>query len=371
LTSNDYLQEELWDGGQLSRYQLLVGLLSIVIFSIRSGLGLEIEDLETYDIRISHPVWSDGEWVANKSLVERVLCEAISLSYSIEQGISVGKFLDLFEVVDSTFAIKGVVDILEPVAAVLDLFRESNNSRQVCAIVDIGAGTTDIGLFLALTPDANVMDFNDQHFLRKFVRLANPISLSYAGDYIDKALLELYTVKVSKTINTHSRLYKTNLEFYKHQIRDLKLELFESGEAIFGDIAISREELEETPAIKLMQQEIASAFSKMIIEASDQLLSLYDLRVNYIREINLIFAGGGYKLSCIRSSISKFVPLTDEFAIPINITELLDDPRSYVAMMRARLAVCRGGVAPASHWPNTNREAKIVGSLDFSHWKHW
>jgi hypothetical protein len=45
------------------------------------------------------------------------------------------------------------VDVVEPVAAAVELLPSEENLVRICAVVDVGAGTTDIGLFQSVEPD--------------------------------------------------------------------------------------------------------------------------------------------------------------------------------------------------------------------------
>jgi hypothetical protein len=57
----------------------------------------------------------------------------------------------------------------------LDLLPSEENLVRMCAVVDVGAGTTDIGLFLSLVPDGA------SKVRSKLYRTGHPVSVFKAG----------------------------------------------------------------------------------------------------------------------------------------------------------------------------------------------
>jgi len=254
------------------------------------------------------------------------------------------------------------IDIVEPVAAAVELFQEDANARQVCAVIDIGAGTTDLGLFLSLTPDSR-LDLDSNPYKRKFKPLAKSVSLNFAGDYIDFALLQLFKEKAK-------HFSSDQIKAFEIEIRFLKLEIFSRlGKTTFMGVDITYQELSESKYILILKNEISKAFSNMLLNSEEVLAKLANLRVHYIREINLVFAGGGQGIQFIREAIPKIIALDSGLSLPVVIAEANNQSGNLrLTIDLARLAVCRGGTTCADDWPNTNPEARVIGPNDTGPW---
>lgn len=277
--------------------------------------------------------------------------------------MKVADFLSLEISDDPVWRALSAVDITEPVAAAVSLFQTQVNAREICAVIDIGAGTTDMGLMLVLTPDEELDKFGNP-FTRKLIRLAEPLSINYAGDYIDYALIDLYTFKASNSLDINSPLFERKVEIFSHQIRRIKQDLFDYGQANFDEVTILINEFEALPAITFMKNVIAKSFIDMVYSARDRLEHFLELKLNGVKHIDLVFAGGGYKIDFIRSAIPKSVTLnTWEIVIKVRENDDKSDPNK--AMMESRLAECRGGGVAPSDWPNTNLESSVLGTMDF------
>ncbi len=360
-------EEDFWDPitpkTKLNRWHLLIGLISQAIQSIKIGLNISTNELKQYEIRISHPVWGD-DWKEKKSILELILFHAIEVSDMAALKMSTSELLREIESheYNPDLIPHSNVDIVEPIAAAVELFQEDTNARQVCAVIDIGAGTTDIGLFLALTPDTR-LDLDSNPYKRKFKPLAKSISLNFAGDYIDFAILELFK---EKALNFSS----TQIKAFEIEIRDRKLEIFSQvGTTTFMGIDVTYQELSESSHISILKNELSNAFSNMLLESEEVLIKLTNLRTHYIREINLVFAGGGQGIQFIRESIPKTITLASGLNLPISVSKENDKTKNLrLTIDMARLAVCRGGTTCADDWPNTNPEAKVIGPNDSGPW---
>lgn len=359
--------EDFWDPitptTKLNRWHLLIGLISQSLKSVKIGLNISTNELKKYEIRISHPVWGD-DWKEKRSLLELILFYAIEISDVVALTMSTSDLLRAIESheYDPDLIPHSNIDIVEPVAAAVELFQEDTNARQVCAVIDIGAGTTDIGLFLSLTPDTR-LDLDSNPYKRKFKSLAKSVSLNFAGDYIDFAILQLFK---EKAVHFSS----TQIKAFEVEIRDRKLEIFSQvGTTTFMGIDVTYQELSESKYISILKNEISDAFSNMLLNSEEVLVKLTNLRTHYIREINLVFAGGGQGIQFIREAIPNTIILESGLSLPISVAKENDKTSNLrLTIDLARLAVCRGGTTCADDWPNTNPDAKVIGPNDSGPW---
>ena len=106
-------------------------------------------------------------------------------------------------------------DVIEPVAAALELLSRKVNLRQICAVVDVGAGTTDIGLFYSVVTEGHA---------DRLIPLSTTRSVFKAGNEIDQVLYQILAKKSGTT--DQLRLYDI-----RTRIRQIKEFLFEIGRA--------------------------------------------------------------------------------------------------------------------------------------------
>ena len=116
-----------------------------------------------------------------------------------------------------------------------------------------------------------------------------------------------------------------------------------------------------------MKRNISTSFVEVLLSARDDIKALYEVRVNYVRQIHLAFAGGGGHLEFIRSCIPSEVDVGEGIVLPIKVVEFNAQQKglSNESPTKARLAVCEGGVISPSNWPTSNPEARRFGPLDF------
>jgi cell division ATPase FtsA len=133
----------------------------------------------------------------------------------------------------------------------------SDNSREICVVIDVGAGTTDLGIFLSLTPDESVSKHR-----RRFIQAASPRSIYMAGDLIDEEVINLIRIR-AKTIQDDV------IQDLQRRRRNIKETLFSRAKRVFeAGIEITLSELETQERIHQMQVEIANNFTRLIGDAS-------------------------------------------------------------------------------------------------------
>jgi molecular chaperone HscA len=224
-------------------------------------------------------------------------------------------------------------DTLEPVAAAVELLPGISSSRKICVVVDVGAGTTDIGVFQSLTPDSASL------LTSKLIPAGPTMSVFKAGDVIDRALLDL----INELYPEHFKRQKNDLE---GRIRSIKETLFKYGRLQEGPILVDLSQLEKKSEINLMATEIRECLLRCLRQARP-LLEQWLLQASFVdRKIEVVMAGGGAEINFLRRAISKIVEI-NERRYEVNLT--IPVPPQGLQMHGAgymRLAVALGGVNP-------------------------
>jgi len=152
------------------------------------------------------------------------------------------------------------------------------------------------------------------------------------------------------------------LKSIQQQMRNRKPALFEDDEIYIGDTRITSQELAEHNDIISFVGQISQAFESLIQSAGEEIERQYNLNVNYIRAIDLIFSGGGHQINFIRNAMPKEVFLNKQ-KIKIQIQDI--DSFSGLSLIDyARLAASLGGSCSTSLWPTANPSAISYGALD-------
>ena len=200
--------------------------------------------------RFARPCWPDAaqaKW-ADK-LMRDMLAEAQILADTFsgrwEGGINVA---ELKAAVEQIRGLKRRPDCLigdgvpEPVAVAAGAIADARNQRDAYIVVDVGAGTTDFGLFVAVRVKSDEEE-DAQH--RVFQVPSSIHGLMQAGDKVDGMLRAFITRKESvDTSDVSGKLITADLT---RRIRSLKEVLFKTGsvEYALADGTIGKVQLDE------------------------------------------------------------------------------------------------------------------------------
>ncbi len=162
--------------------------------------------LDSVVYRFTRPVYDSarGEWV------DRHMTGAIAAGLKLERQL--GKFYAAS--IDARLA-RSLLDVLkhdppshecicrdglpEPVAAGILVLSQIPNRRFLAAIMDIGAGTTDIALFAGVQPAGRPS-------VDRVRTYGTPVSVTKAGDYIDGLLTKMIEDGSNGKLNAESHL---------------------------------------------------------------------------------------------------------------------------------------------------------------------
>lgn len=183
-------------------------------------------------------------------------------------------------------------NLTEPLGVANALLREDATTNSVTLIVDVGAGTSDMSLYrLHLDPEKNT---------RQAVEVeGSSLGIQQAGNYLDKALIELILKKAGVT-SDHSR--STNIRgALELRIRDYKEALF-NDEMVFITLLDGTQvevELDEFKQLGAVQQ-----FSRNLEDCLIKVLNNIDkswLGVAANKQLAVVLTGGGAQLPMVQA----------------------------------------------------------------------
>ena len=340
--------------GGVSRKNLLSGLLSIALESAMAQGSFDIQELLAMDLRVSHPVWPNAKTAEElNATLKEIADEAVNLTYLRTAPSSEPiKNIDEFEKRLRTSLIdhcSSKVDVEEPIAAAIELFDNASNSREVCVIIDVGAGTTDIGLFQSVTPD------NQANLKRKLISLKSPISIYLAGDFIDLELIDAINKASLVALNP------SQLGDIKSRRRQIKETLFNSGSVTEYGVSIQLDDLIKRDGITLFCKTIKEAFIGRILDSKETIYTLFKTTNNPIQKIDVIFAGGGANIGFLNSVIRNTEIDIHGSKIPISLRKPATAKYKNLKAPIERLAVSLGGTLDDQEWPETKMKDSPVG----------
>ena len=323
LLEPDKLDQPAFTGLMVTRRELLTGLLAYGIFGAREALrhiGIA-HPKELEDIRIAHPVWRED-------LARRANQELLQIGYAASKLAKKGDWGNVpLSTLRSYFdqpysgSLRLSSDVIEPVAAALELLSRAVNIRQICAVVDVGAGTTDIGLFYSVVTEGHA---------DRLIPLSATRSVFKAGNEIDKVLYHILAKKSDSTDKL--RLYDV-----RTRIRQIKEFLFTNGFIQELGVRISLNELEKHSDIIKIKNEIRACFEEAVLSDAKRILGF-----NRDPQIQIVMAGGGGNVSFIRSALSKLVQVGDK-SITVSISSSEGTDHLTYGASHERLAVALGG----------------------------
>ncbi len=348
LLEPDKLDQPAFTGLKVTRRELLTGLLAYAIFGAKEALRrIQVSHPKVLqDIRIAHPVWrEDLSHRANQEILQ-IGFAASKLSEEGDWGNVPLSTLTSYLDQPYTGSLHPSSDVIEPVAAALELLSRKVNLRQICAVVDVGAGTTDIGLFYSVVTEGHA---------DRLIPLSTTRSVFKAGNEIDHVL---YRILVKKSGTTD----KLKLYDVATRIRQIKEFLFANGFVQELGVRVSLDQVEGHSDIIKMAQEIRTCFEQAVLSDKKKILEF-----NRDPRIQIVMAGGGGNVSFIKSALSKPVALGEKsIAVSISASEKTDQ-LTYGAS-HERMAVALGGANV--YYDNLRHEhEKLTGIPSLGHAK--
>jgi hypothetical protein len=319
-------------GLDLSREELLIGLLAYAVRAAAEADGIGAETLKRLDLRIAHPVWPPQVKAAADAALIRLCYQARKIALDREWGtLTTGTLREYARSKVSTRT--SDADVIEPVAAAVELLPNEDNIVKICAVVDVGAGTTDIGLFLSLVPDSV------SPVRSKLYQLGQAVSVFKAGNQIDAIVLKLIETRAGKP----SQLAIADV---RARIRGIKETLFTDGFVQELGTDVQLVDVQSHPEAKSMAREIRAELEKSISANAPTISSWMNRRTHSIGRLDLVMAGGGGAIEFLRKEIEKSVEIDGKrLQVKVSIPEARLGVNTFGAS-RARMAVALGGASP-------------------------
>ena len=324
--------------------------------------------------RFAAPGWSNSQVSAssphfehvakqmNELLVDaQVLADSIPLSAwatGLDIGMARSALDDLGLVTADRKRLSSFVErpVLEAVAAATGVQDRLVNRRPQVLVIDVGAGTTDIGVFKYSIAEEEA----------RVATYKNGLSaLKIAGNRLDDALIDLAWSQLGYA--SDSQLKDTHARRMRIRVRDLKRTVFTTGATNieldgFETVKVEQAQLEQTPAARYFAREFETAVKKALNGAG--VGSRNFLQTN---EPNVaVFTGGGGTLPMLRRLFDKPIELEGGNAVFEVVDPIPNWLESYgpdVRQIFPQLAVSTGGCAP--HLPderNAVLDTSVVGA---------
>ena len=231
--------------------------------------------------------------------------------------------------------------ILEAIAASVGVHERFQNQRPQLLVIDVGAGTTDIGVFKLATPsNGPALAFpyrNGMSALRK------------AGNAVDNLLIREISRKLDLSADSQlDDLYQRKL---KRRIRETKLRLFEQGSTTvdledFASVEITRDEFVSSQPVR----RFADDFRKKIIDTLNAAGIGSANFVNSSEENLAVFTGGGAKLPFLTGVFDEPLALDGgrvKFTVADSEPDWVDGFGPDFRALFPQLAVATGGASPS------------------------
>ncbi|MFO0106838.1 MAG: hypothetical protein ACK52H_06140 [Burkholderiales bacterium] len=331
LGKPDELSEPAVSGMLLSREDVLTGLLANGLAAAVRVMDIGERTLRALELRVAHPVWPTSVSQGACAALSRMLNKAKRMVFDDDWAtVTARKLKDALPREMTKDDRAGLV--LEPIAAAVELLPLTANVRRVCLLVDVGAGTTDIGLFEGVAPDVNV------NVSQKLYLMGQPISLFKAGDYLDSIVLEEFVSKKSK-------LNQAQLAELKFDIRRLKETIFTVGYAQAAGARVSQDDVSSSVGANDLVLEIRATIQQLLDNEKTRISSYLGAQVNRMHALEIVMSGGGAGIPFLCEALSKDFAL-GHLKLPVRLIDSaeVDVPNLYGAS-HERLAVALGGAS--------------------------
>lgn len=347
-TELDSLADARVDPSQhLTKRDLLT--LYLAYLSAATSLALESLSLPRHIVRrFAVPVWKDGQVVKVSKLLKRLLVDAQILADSLpatvwRDGLSVDDALRVLrslrgELTDAQRDAAGLVErhVLEAAAAAAAIGDHLANKRPTALVVDIGAGTTDLGLYRFTIPDER------QASIFPFAR--GGAALKIAGNRLDDLLIEF--IKAQAGLDENGGDGQRSLNRIRRDIRDHKITLFETGALEIediGDTSITLADFLATEAVRKFKGKLKAEIETLMGSVGLENLNLSD-------GLYVVLTGGGAKVSVFTDVFSSPFTVEGQSLLfkPIDVTpEWLEDYDIATQQIFPQLAVAVGACSPS------------------------
>lgn len=298
--------------------------------------------------RFARPCWSDDRNKWAEPLLRRMLAQAQILADTFsgqwQQGIplalakqAIVQIRELSKLPDYLVTKEGIP---EPVAAAASLMLTDDDQRDLFLVIDVGAGTTDFGLFmLQHKPD---MDICKVRILPNTIKV-----LEQAGNRVDD-MLKFYILE-HEGIDKSSPEGEHNLGYLQSTIRLYKEALFRDGQV---EVPLANRSRAKVDLQAFLGSSRIVAFSKQLNnEMMEVLNAAGDGYLDLMRDgcLRVVLTGGGADLPMIQDLASGVMEvrgrLIERKPMP-HVPAWINESYPQFAPQYPQLAVAIGGANP-------------------------
>ena len=335
LKNPEYLSKSIISGSEVTREMLLTALVAYALSACINAAKLSYAEFNALDIRMSHPIWEESVASEVNTSHEKILRTAIKLAPEIKNGvisteIFTYKYLELINTKQNK--ISKQIEVLEPIAAALTLLPNQDNIPRIAIVVDIGAGTTDIGIFQIIYPDES------SNKKRSLIPIGKAISLFTAGNAVDRILLDHIISETS------IKIQDDKLQDVEIRIRQIKERLFSDGVIRELDVNLKLKDFLTNPKLKNIYARIRTAIQNCLSDPENYKTLEPFYRNRSIKQLDIVMGGGGGSLSFITFPLKSEQFNLGKNILSVNILEPNTELRiPLFSASLERLAVALGG----------------------------
>ncbi len=314
--------------------------------------------------RFARPCWSDPkqtEWVDRE--MRKMLADAQILADTFNgrwhAGVPVQEFVSALSQIKKlpTKPVHLIQDgVPEAVAVAAGAFAETENRRDAFMVVDVGAGTTDFGLFVSIKKS------DDDEDVKVFQVPGSIQGMKQAGNTVDR-LLRGYILK-KESVDTSDMAGKMIVGKLSSGIRGLKEALFKTGrlEYVLADGtagAITLSEFLDDTNVKKFSEAVAAGFKKSLLDIDQSYLNW--LGMDDVR-LHVVVTGGGAQLPMMQSLSHGMVEINGHKIVREAVNSMpvwMEDESDELKTVYPQLAVAVGGAE--EHMPETLNGPAVFG----------
>lgn len=332
------------------------------------GFALEQKGLSRHlKRRIARPCWSSSyrQWaqpilwrmVAEGQILADTFGDRLLDGISIieaKQAISLLRELD-DSVVERVMGNILDMDVAEAVAVSAPFATDAHGGWHFFFVVDVGAGTTDLGLFLA-----QVHEDTDRRRVRQIP--GTLLSLSKAGDYVDSILqARVQQLGGMDLLTEEGRQANISL---RNNLRRLKETLYREGSvsvpvASGRRIDVALEQFMELDSVRILEREISELIQRALQGMHESWTSAIGEKGS--GTITVLITGGGHSLPMVRNAVPEKI-LVHGRQLHLKVENMLprwaEDADPAVRQAYRLLAVAAGGATPEV--PTEEREFSSI-----------
>jgi hypothetical protein len=336
------LRRPLAEGLDVTKRDAIAALIGHALSAASIKSGRSRQRLRDCELRIAHPVWGTDREKALRSELRWIRNAALAMCGRTDKPVAAAELAKVSRALPDDQA-DGTVDVVEPVAAALELFANDANSRQACAVVDVGAGTIDLALLISVTPDESVRGQR-----RRLIPIAQPRSMPLAGDVIDEEVLALIRDNAAHRLTVEE---SADLERRRREIKE-RLFTSRSGTLAIAKTRISMDELTNRPRIRDMARQLGDQF-RDLVQSAPGLPQFVGAQNHPVERIDVVFAGGGSEIEFLRAAIPQPIAIRS-YRLPVHVQRKPDAPARRLPASLERLAVALGATTPRDEWPTSS-----------------